>query len=432
MHPSESISGTQSDMLKDKKIILCVTGSIAAFECPTLARSLMRHGAKVFAVMSPSSHDIITPISMEWATGNPVTTEITGKIEHISLLGEADKRADLVIIAPATMATIGKIACGIADTSVTLVATTALGMGIPLLIVPAMHYAMFKNPILDEQIKKLESFGIRFLAPRVEESKAKMAQLEDIVIEAINSLQQSIGLEPRDMSGLKVLVTGGPTRAFIDKVRFISNPSSGKMGLALAEEAFDRGAEVTLVWGRGTVPLPNLDSSRFEVVNVTTTEEMLDAVVNCLKTENYDIAISCAAVLDYGPDTTINEKLSSGKTDLVVPLKPLPKVISNMRKTDPDIYLVGFKAEHDVTDEILIDTSWDRIIGGGVDLVVANDLAREGAGFGTDTNEVFIISRRKGKENYIHIPTAPKRFIAKEIFDTILQEMETPKKQILT
>lgn len=235
------ITGTKSKQLADKKIVLCVTGSVAAIRSPDIARELMRHGAEVYAVMTPMAQKIIHPYTMEWATGNPVVTELTGQIEHVTLAGDTPERADLILIAPCTANTIGKVATGIDDTPVTTVLTTGIGAQIPVIIAPAMHHSMYEHSVVKENIRKLQSMGIDVMMPRVEEDKAKIPETEQIVQRVINRLVRA-----KDLQTKKILVTAGPTREYIDAFRYISNPSSGKMGVAIAEEAANRGAEVDL------------------------------------------------------------------------------------------------------------------------------------------------------------------------------------------
>jgi len=290
VHPSKDIMQTRGTELNEKRIVLCITGSVAAVQCSEIARQLMRHGAEVFAVMSPMAQKIIHPYLMEWATGNPVVTELTGKIEHVALAGEHDNKADLILVAPATANTISKIASGIDDTTVTSVASTAFGSKIPIVIVPAMHESMYRHPILDENVKKLRALGIEFVGPRVEEGKAKIAETEEILEVVIGKLSAS-----KDFAGRKILVTAGPTLEYIDPVRVITNKSSGLMGVEVTREALLRGAEVTLIYGPGTATPP--DEAR--VVSVETTKEMYEAVVSELKSQKYDAVIATAAASDW-------------------------------------------------------------------------------------------------------------------------------------
>ncbi|MEM2897394.1 MAG: bifunctional phosphopantothenoylcysteine decarboxylase/phosphopantothenate--cysteine ligase CoaBC, partial [Candidatus Bathyarchaeia archaeon] len=245
-HPSRDIVGTKGDELKGKRIVLCITGSVAAVESPKIARELMRYGAEVFTVMSDMAQEIIHPYLMEWATGNPVVVKLTGKIEHVSLLN----KADLLLIAPATANTINKIACGIDDTPVTSAISVALGLKKPILILPAMHASMYMHPVLIENIDRLKRLGIEFIEPRIEEGRAKIATLEEVMEAVIAKFTE------KDMEGLSVLITAGPTIEHIDPIRILSNRSSGRMGIALAKEAFRRGAKATLIYGPGLIQPP--------------------------------------------------------------------------------------------------------------------------------------------------------------------------------
>ena len=234
-HTSKEIIGAKSKELKDKKIILCITGSVAAIKSTEVARELMRRGADVYAVMTKAAQQIIHPDMVEWATGNPVVTELTGQIEHVKYAGQHSEKADLILVAPSTANTIGKVACGIDDTPVTTTLTTGIGADIPVIIAPAMHESMYNHPIVNENIETLRRIGIEVLMPRFEEGKAKIPGTEEIV---------------------QAVITAGPTRAYLDAFRYITNPSSGKMGVALAQNALARGAEVTIIYGPGEAKPP--------------------------------------------------------------------------------------------------------------------------------------------------------------------------------
>lgn len=414
-HTSKDIIGSKSHVLDGKRIVLCVTGSIAAFESPRIARELMRHGAEVFTVMSFNAQKIIHPYLMEYATGNPVITELTGKVEHVILAGDHPGKADLILVAPATANTISKIACGIDDTPVTTVVSTAMGSDIPIVIVPAMHESMYRHQVIRENVEKLKNLGVWFIGPRIEEGKAKMANVEEIVNRVIGILTR-----PKDMKGFKVLVTAGPTREYIDAIRFISNPSSGKMGIAIAEEALARGAEVTLIYGRGTAKPP----SNVKLINVETTEEMLSAVVNELKSTKYNIFISTAAVLDYSPEKIVDQKTPSGLKEWTIKLRSLPKVVCAARQADPDVFIVGFKAEYKVSKEELIEKSYQKLKEAGLNLMVANDVGRAGRGFESDTNEVYVIDPQK---NVVHVPLSSKRDVAVKILNIVVSSIHQSK-----
>lgn len=408
-HTSKQIIGSKGDDLRGRKIVLCITGSVAAVRSPEIARELMRRGAEVFAVMTPLAQKIIHPYVMEWATGNPVVTELTGQIEHVTYAGEHPDRADLILVAPCTANTIGKAAAAIDDTPVTTTLTTAIGSGIPIMIAPAMHGSMYKHPIVIENIKKLQSIGVEILTPRVEEEKAKIPETMDIVEDVVRKLTAK-----RDLEGRRILVTAGPTREYIDAFRFISNPSSGKMGVAVAEEALRRGAEVTFIYGPGTVAPP----SGADVVNVETTEEMLDATVKALKEKKHNAAILTAAASDFGPVKRDIVKTPSSVGKWTLALKSLPKVVEQVKRADPETFLVGFKAEYNVSDEELVERARRRLKEAGMDLIVANDVSREDIGFGTEKDEVFIVDSGK---NIVHVPTTSKRDIAERLM-TIISE----------
>jgi phosphopantothenoylcysteine decarboxylase/phosphopantothenate--cysteine ligase len=401
--------GTLGNELKGKQIVLCVTGSVAAVQSPDIARSLMRHCAEVFTVMSQMAQKIIHPYLMEWATGNPVVTELTGQIEHVALAGEHPRSVDVVLIAPATANTLSKIACGIDDTPVTTVASTAFGSGIPIIVVPAMHESMYRHPILVENRQKLTTLGVDFVGPRLEEGKAKIAGTEEIVDAVIHALT------PQDMAGWRVLVTAGPTLEYIDPVRVITNKSSGKMGAAVAAEALRRGAEVTVVYGSGHAILP----PDAQVLHVETSQEMYDAVMSALKSERIDVVIATAAVGDWALDHQYDHKVSTRRTpELVVTLRPTPKIIDEIKTISPQAFLVAFRAEHKLSNEELIQSAYDRLKRSKADLIAANDVGRTGVGFTVDTNEVFIVD---GNRNVVHIPLTTKREVAKRLLDVIAE-----------
>ncbi len=367
----------------------------------------MRNGADVYAVMTKAAQQIVHPDMVEWATGNPVVTELTGQIEHVTYAGEHLQHADLILVAPSTANTIGKVASGIDDTPVTTTLTTGIGAGIPVIIAPAMHASMYKHPIVNENIEKLQKHGIEVLMPRFEEGKAKIPGTQEIVHAVIVKLTTQ-----KDLTGKRVLITAGPTRAYLDAFRYITNPSSGKMGIAIAQNALDRGAEVTIVYGPGTAKPP----AGAKIIPILSTEEMLDAVKRELSEKKYDAAILSAAAADYGAPDRRMDKTPSGKDEWIIKLKPLPKVVENVKKIDPSIYLVGFKAEYNLTDDELVQRAYDRMKGAGMDLIVANDVARVKTGFGTDTNEVFIIDPERKVE---HVTLTDKHSVASRILDFV-------------
>jgi phosphopantothenoylcysteine decarboxylase/phosphopantothenate--cysteine ligase len=373
----------------------------------------MRHGAEVFAVMSPMSQKIIHPYLMEWATGNPVITELTGKIEHVALVGEHPEKVNLILIAPATANTVSKIACGIDDTTVTSVVSTAFGSTCPIIIVPAMHESMYNHPIITNNIKKLEAMGVEFVGPRIEEGKAKIADTKEIVDTVIHKLTVR-----QDFSGLRVLVTAGATVEHMDPIRVITNKSSGKMGVAVAEEALSRGAEVTLVygWAKATPPLAA------NLISVETTKQMYDAVVSELKSKTYHVTVAVAAAADWTPCKPFSHKVSTHKLhSLDLRLKPTPKIIDQVKRISPTTFLVAFRAEYKLPQEKLIESAHKRLSEANADLIVVNDVGKKGAGFETETNEVFIVDDKK---EAIHIPLTDKREVARKILDVVRKRIK--------
>lgn len=401
MHPSHDIRGTKGKELEKQKIVLCITGSVAAVKCPELARELMRHGADVRACMTSSAIGLITPQLMHWATGNAVVTEITGKIEHIELA----QWADLVLVAPATANTLGKMAHAIDDTPVTSVVSVAFGLEKPIVAVPAMHESMYQHKLFQENLVKLRSTGVHVLEPKIEEGKAKLASVEEVVQSVIELLG------PHDMEGMRVLVTAGPTVEPIDPIKFITNRSSGKMGVAVARVAASRGAEVVLIYGPGTEAPP----SNVKVVRVQTTREMCEAFKRELKSP-HDIIVSTAAAQDFAIERPAERKLRHSESP-ILKLVPAPRVLDEVRKLAPNAFVVGFKAEFNVSDEELLAAAREKL-DEGLDMVVANDVARPGAGFGYETNDVIIVTSSGSKP--IH---ATKVEIARAIIDAAVARL---------
>ncbi len=401
MHPSHDIKGSKGSELADRKLLLCITGSVAAVRCPDLARELMRHGADVRVVMTPKAIELITPRLMHWATGNPVIAELTGGLEHVELAGWAD----LVLVAPATANTLSKVACAIDDTPVTSVVSVALGLGKPVGMVPAMHGSMYTHKLLQENLARLRKAGVHILEPRLEEGKAKLPEVAEIVDFVIGLLG------PRDMAGTRVLVTAGPTVEPIDPIKLITNRSSGKMGIAVARAARMRGADVTLVYGPGSED-PPLD---VRIVRVQTTSQMQDAVRSELR-GGYDLIVSTAAAQDLVVQKPFERKLKHSEP-VELRLVPAPRVLDEVRKLAPEAFIVGFKAEYRVSDEQLLEAAKEKL-GEGLDMVVANDLARPGAGFGSETNEVLIVTPSGSKSM-----RASKADIARVILDTAVARL---------
>ncbi|MGQ9759489.1 MAG: bifunctional phosphopantothenoylcysteine decarboxylase/phosphopantothenate--cysteine ligase CoaBC [Candidatus Methanomethylicaceae archaeon] len=405
IHPSKEIISTKSKLLEGKRIALCTCGSVAIIKSPDLARELMRNGAEVFPVMSPSAQRLLSPSLLEWATGNPVITELTGKIEHVSLGRKGG--VDLVLIAPATANTIGKIVCGIDDTPVTSLATTAIGSGIPIIVVPAMHSSMYRHPVVSENIRRLESMGISIVSPEIVEDKAKFPEIPIIVDEAISTLSK------KDLAGTSILVTAGPTRSYLDSIRYLTNSSSGKMGYAFAQEACARGASVTLITGPTRIPPPPIA----ETVRINTTEEMLEAVERALSAKRYDLLVMAAAPLDFTIIDRRDGKISS-TSPLTLTLRPLPKIVEAARAISKETFIIGFKAEYGLPRDELISRARTKLLDSGMDLIVANDLSSPLTGFEADTDEVYVLDKNG---LLLHAPLSTKREIARRVLDIYVE-----------
>jgi len=298
--------------LSGKTVVLAVTGSIAAVETVKLAHALRRRGATVQAVMTAAAAGIVHPDALTYATGRPAITRITGLVEHVLYCGEGGA-ADLLLIAPCTANTIGKIASGIDDTPVTTFATTALGRGMPVVVVPAMHESMYRHPGVAENLRRLRSWGIDIVDPKVEEGKAKIADTDVIVLHAERAVSG------RPLLGKRVLVTSGACAEPLDDVRVLTTRSTGRMGRALALEAFRLGADVTVVHS-GTFPC-------VRNIPATSAADMREAVLAVCR-EGVDIYASAAAISDYAPERR-EGKIPSG-SPLTVRLDPLPKVIDEV------------------------------------------------------------------------------------------------------
>ncbi len=378
MHPVDDIRGSKSQLLKEKVIVLAVTGSIAAVETIKLARELIRHGAEIIPVMSPAATKIIHPDSLWFATGKKPIVELSGATEHVSYCGKVKEPADMLLICPCTANTISKIAHGIDDTSVTTFATTAIGSKIPVLIVPAMHLSMYDHKIIQKNIKKFKKIDINFIEPFIEKNKAKMADIDEIVANVIRIIGK------KDLTSKKILIIGGPTSEKIDDVRVITNRSSGKTAVSLAKNAFYRGADVELWYGAGSEPVPDyIKKTDFESVN-----DLLKLVEE-KNLKIYDLIIVCAAISDYIPIKQ-KGKISSDKEKLIVELKQAPKIISLLRKKSPKSKIIGFKVE-DKKDK-LSDKAINLLKKNKLDFVIGNTIS----GFEGKENEIWIFDK-KGK-----------------------------------
>jgi phosphopantothenoylcysteine decarboxylase/phosphopantothenate--cysteine ligase len=342
-------------MLDGVNVALGVCGSIAAVKVVELAHELRRRGASVRAVMTPAARNIVHPWAVEFATGRDVVTEITGRVEHVDLCGR-DGWADVFLVAPATANTVGKIAAAVDDSPVTTCATTALGAGVPVVVAPAMHEPMYDHPGVLDAIDRVESWGVDFVDPRIEEGKAKIAEEEAIVVETARAANE------RPLAGKRVVVTSGATTESIDPIRTLSNRASGRTGRAVARALYVRGADVTLVHDGPDVP--NAD-----VVAVESAAEMTEAVSSAVV--GADALVSAAAISDYTVERA-PRKLRSGEPR-TLDLEPTPKLVDAVREAHPDLPIVGFKTETSGDDDAMVERARELRDRVGLAFVVAND-----------------------------------------------------------
>ena len=408
IHPSRDIIGSDGSELVGKKIVLCITGSVAAYRAIDLARLLMRRGADVHAVMTESTGaTLLHPEMMKWATGNDVVTKLTGNLEHVMLADYG--MSDLIIVYPCTANTLGKIAGGIDDTPVTSVLSVALGSKIPVVIAPAMHGAMYENKFIQQNVERLRGHVV-FVEPRREEGKAKVADPEQVLDAAIATLSDG------PLTGKRVLVTAGSTVEHIDPIRVLTNTSSGKMGIAIAQEAERMGASVTLVYGHGSEP------ANGRAMRVSTTEEMYKAVVSELSSKKYDVAIMAAAVADFMPTRKSEKKIDTRAGKMELSLVATRKIIEQVKKKSNDTFLVAFKADYGVTDAALIEKAYRKLQECDADIVVANDLGRKGSEAGSDRNQVIIVDKKK---KTVYLKLESKVVVARKILELVAKSIKS-------
>ncbi len=402
--------------LKNKNIIIGITSSIAAYKVLDLIKKLRKLDANVHVIMTENATKLVDIKDFEKATNNKVYTSLFNpninykdyikknkQIKHISL---ADV-ADLFLICPATANIIGKIAYGIADD---LLSTTILATNAPVLICPAMNVKMWKNSITQENIKKLRKLRYKFIDPEYGilacgyKGIGRLANL-DKIIDKIETLVE----RRTDLEGKRILVTAGATSEEIDPVRVITNKSSGKMGVYLAEEAFLRGADVTLIRGFNSVE----PQYYFKDIKINSVKELFNEIKKNIK--NNDIMIHAAAVSDFTINNKNKTKIKSNKS-MHLELTPTTKIFENIKKIKKNILLVGFKAEYKVSNKELINRAFWLLKSANANIVVANDVGKKGSGFNTETNEVFIVNKNKKVK---HLKLADKRVIGNKILDEI-------------
>lgn len=392
--------------LQGKKIVLGITGSIAAYKAAVLTRGLIKKGAEVQIVITPAGKEFITPITLSALTSKPVISEFFSQRDgtwhsHVDL----GLWADAMVIAPATASTIGKMAHGVADN---MLVTTYLSMKAPVFVAPAMDLDMFAHPSTQHNLDILRSYGNHIIEPASGElashlvGKGRMEEPEKIieVLEAFFARQQ-------DLAGRKIVITAGPTYEKIDPVRFIGNYSSGKMGYALAEACASRGAEVVLVSGPVTLQTVHPNIQRIDVESAA---EMHRATADAFKYA--DAGILCAAVADFTPEQVADQKIKREKDDLVLRLKPTCDIAASLGKEKrPDQLLVGFALE--TCDEV--SHAQDKLARKNFDFIVLNSLNDKGAGFRCDTNKITIIDRTEA----VSYPLKRKQEVAEDIVDKL-------------
>lgn len=391
-------------MVRDKTIVLGVTGSIAAYKAVELASKLTQEGAKVDVVMTWSAQEFVTPLTFRSITQRPVVTEMFDlasefSIEHVALA----ERADVVVIAPATANIIAKLAAGIADD---ILCCTVLATKAPVIIAPAMNVNMYENQITQENIARLKARSFTFVGPaygRLASGAWGLGRFSEVG-DILGTIHQVLG-KGGDLAGRRIVVSAGGTQEPLDPVRHIGNRSSGKMGYALAEAARDRGAEVVLVSGPTTLNSP----VGVEVVRVQTTVQMRDAIARAVA--KADALLMAAAPADYRPATVASRKIKKGKGALTLELVENPDIISEVKG---DFIRVGFAAE----SENLVENATGKLKRKNLDLIVANDITATDSGFAVDTNKVVIIDR-SGKVD--SLPLLSKAEVAHRVLDRVVE-----------
>ena len=394
-------------LLKGKHIVLGVTGSIAAYKIASLASMLVKRQADVTVIMTPNATNFINPITFESLTGNKCLVDTFDRnfefqVEHVSLA----KQTDVVLVAPASANVIAKAAHGIADDMLT---TTLLACTCPKIIAPAMNTRMYQNPVVQDNMRTLERYGMEVIAPASgylacgDTGEGKMPEPETLLEAIVRALT------PKDLTGKRILVTAGPTREKLDPVRYISNHSTGKMGYAIASAAVRRGAKVTLVSGKTDLSYP----AGVEAVPVESAADMAAAVKGAA--DEQDVIIMAAAVADYRPAVVAEEKMKKKNGELSVALERTEDILAWLgAHRRPGLFLCGFSME----TEHLLENSRQKLIKKNIDMIVANNLKQEGAGFGTDTNVVTLLTR----EETMELPLLSKEEVADRLLDHILAQ----------
>ena len=394
-------------MLKGKTVVLGVSGSIAAYKAANLASLLKKQHADVHVIMTENALQFITPVTFETLTGNKCLTDTFDRnfqfhVEHVELA----KRADLLVVAPASANVMARLAHGMADDMLT---TTALACRCPKLIAPAMNTRMYENPVTQDNMELLKKYGWHVIEPEVghlacgDTGKGKFPEERLIVEHILNEIAHK-----KDMAGMHVLVTAGPTMEAIDPVRFISNHSTGKMGYAIARICRQRGAEVTLVTGRTNLPRP----AGIDIVDIKSAQDMFEAVTS--RSKEQDLIIKAAAVADYRPAVVAEEKVKKADGDMSIALERTQDILAYLGEhKQPGQVLCGFAME----TENMVEHALGKLKKKNLDLIVANNVKVEGAGFGTDTNVVTLITDEEIRE----LALMKKEEVAQQLVDELLK-----------
>lgn len=394
-------------MLKGKTILLGVTGGIACYKSAMLASALVKQHANVLVVMTKNATEFIAPLTFQQLTGNHVAVDtfdrnFPHKVEHVAIADQAD----LVLLAPATANVLAKCAHGLADDMLT---TTVLACDCPKIAAPAMNTKMYLNPVTQDNLNKLRSYGWEVLEPGSgvlacgAVGPGRMPEPQELLEVVLHHLSHE-----KDMTGLKVLVTAGPTREAVDPVRYLTNKSTGKMGYAIAKAAAARGAEVTLVSGPVNLPKPPY----MDVVDITSAQDMYDAVTS--RSDEMDIIIKAAAVADYRPTTVADNKVKKKDGDMSIPLSRTSDILKTLgERKKPGQFLCGFSME----TQNMVENSRAKLTKKNLDLIAANNVKVAGAGFAVDTNILTLIS----PDDMTELPLLTKGAAADVLLDEILK-----------
>jgi len=403
-HPARDIVGAVNRYLGGQCVVLGVTASVSLYRSLDLARWLLRRGARVRVVMTEAAANMVSPEMFEWATGMPPVVGLGGQVEHVRLARECDS----MVVAPATLSTMAKIAGGVVDNPVALTAVSLAGMGAPVLVVPAMHGNMLESPAYREAAASLVRQGYVLLPPRLEEGVAKYPD-----VWLVGRVAAALTVRGRDLEGRRVLVTAGATREWIDEVRFISNPSSGFMGIDVAVEAWARGAEVDLVHGHVEHPLPHM----VNLYAAETTEDMA-GIARTLASRGYDIVVAAAAPADYRPAEPVRGKLRSGAA-ITVRLEPTPKVLAELQGKAKR--LVAFAAEAVEDRGALVEAALSKMKKYGAHVVVANVVGRGvRSGFSSPESDAVLVWRKGESVLVEDVGLISKEELSRRILDTAL------------